>query len=389
MPFSLPPPDRAAFALDPEVAFLNHGSFGAIPRVVLAAQRVWAERIEAQPVAFLWDELEAELLQVAEVVARFVGAAPGNLALIENTSAGIATLLRDRPWRPSDIILTLDHGYPGVAQTVRHQVERHELRWERARLPFPCEGPEAVIAAVHNALRIEPTVVVLDHITSPSGLVLPIAEFVALSRQAGALVFVDGAHAPGQVPLDVPAIGADAYVGNLHKWAFAPRGSAFLWVAPERPRPAPLVPSHGFVSEHLHDRFHWPGTRDFTAWLATPVGLALHRAWGGPALMKDNADRLERGVQALAEAWSVALPTPASLRAALGVVPLPSPLRDRVTTDDQARALSRRLWADHQIEVPILRVGDRPYARLSAQVYVRDSDIDRLAHAIIEVAREP
>lgn len=386
MTFPVPPADRDAFALRTGVHFLNHGSFGAVPRVITQVQRAWADRIEAQPVAFLWDLVEGELAGVAAAVAEFVGAAPDDVALVENASQGIATILRDRRWRPGERVLTLSHGYGAVHQAVRYECERHGLEHVVAEIPFPLAGPDDVLAAVHEALKRRPTVAILDHITSPTGLVLPIVELVAACRAAGALTIVDGAHAPGQVPLDVPAIGADHYVGNLHKWAFAPRGSAFLWVSPDRPRPAPLTVSHGFPIPHLHPRFHWPGTRDFTAWLAIPAGIALHRAWGGPALMARNVAACADGVALLCAAWDVAPPAPDTMRAALGTVPLPG-----VTDDDPevARAISRRLWHEHGVEVPILGFAGRRWARISAQVHTTLDDVAALADALPNVAGSP
>jgi isopenicillin-N epimerase len=379
----LPMPDRLAFALDPDLHFLNHGSFGAVPRVVSAAQRAWADRIERDPVAFLWDEVEGELALVASSVAAFVGARPDDVALVENASQGVSTVLRDIAWRRGDRVLTLDHGYGGVEQAVQREVDAHGLVHVRAPIPFPCAGPDEVLAAFDAALADPPRVAILDHITSPTGLVLPIADLVARCKAVGALVIVDGAHAPGQVTLDVPAIGADHYVGNLHKWAFAPRGAAFLWVAPDQPRPAPLTVSHGYPSPHLHPRFHWTGTRDFTAWLATPVGLALHAAWGGSALMARNRASCADAVALLCGAWGVQPPAPGSMRAALGTVPLPGPSDGDPAA---ARALSRWLHREHRIEVAILPFNGARWARVSAQVHTDRADFQALADAIREVA---
>jgi isopenicillin-N epimerase len=371
------------FQLDPSVRFLNHGSFGAVPREVWAAQRAWAERIEAQPVAFLWDELESELDRVVGVVAEAFGAPARDVALVENASMGISTVLRDRPWSHEDAILVLDHGYGGVAQAVQREADAHGVRVIRATIPFPIQTPDQAIDALDQALDQRPTVAILDHITSPTALVLPIEAMVGKCRERGVTTIVDGAHAPGHVPLNIPEIGADYYVGNLHKWAFAPRGSAFLWIAPDRRQPAPLVVSHGYVTTALHPRFHWTGTRDFTAWLTIPTALALHDAWGGDSLMSANRDLCRQGLAILRNRWGRAPAAPEASHAAMGVVEIPGPSS---ADEPLARSFSRFLYREHRIEVPILTFAGRTWARISAQRYNTVADYEALADAVTEVA---
>lgn len=372
------------FALDPGVTFLNHGSFGATPRRVLQARRAWEDRIEAQPVSFLWDELEGELASVLDRVADFLGAEPADLTLIENATTAINAVLSAMDWSPGDRVVLLSHGYAAVSHTVRTLAREHDLDVVVAEVPFPLHDPADAVAALEAVLP-GARLAILDHITSPTGLVLPLDELLAACRAHGVRTLVDGAHCPGQIPLDLGSLDCDTYVGNLHKWAFAARGTAMLWRRPGSPPLRPLVVSHGHAGT-LQDRFQWPGTRDFTGWLATPAALDVHASLGGPDLMARNRAVAAEAGTLLAERFGVELPSPPALRAALCAVPLPPSFRldpDHATSLDQTRAFSRRLWKDHRIEVPVLPFAGRAWTRFSIQAYNDVDDVDRLGHAVL------
>ncbi len=378
----LPDDPRQAFLLDPEAAFLNHGSFGALPRAVDEARRAWADRIEAQPVAFLWDSLEEALHQVRARVAAFVGADPQDLVLVDNATTGVNAVLRGMDWAPGDRIVHLSHVYGAVRNTIAFLEARHGVVPVEVPVPLPLPSAEPVLDALVRALP-GARLAVLDHICSPSAVVLPADRMVRACRDAGVPVLVDGAHAPGQLPLDLGALGADAYVGNLHKWAFAPRGTAFLHLpgGGRLPR-VPLVISHGWRGTFA-EAFEWPGTRDFSGWLAAPAGLDLHRDWGGEALMAHNRDRAAAAASAIAAAWRVELPVLPALHAAMALIPLPLPV---LPTHADTRALSRRLWREHRVEVPVLAVNGMVFVRISAQVYNRPADYRCLVDAVETLA---
>ena len=257
-----------AFDLDPAYLTVNHGSFGAVPRSVQAAQRIWQARMEAQPTRFLATEAPDALRAAATALARYVNADPDGLGFVANATEGCNAVLRSLRLAPGDEILVLSHGYGAVRKTATFVAARAGARVAEATLPFPCPTEAAVLDALATALSPRTRIAVLDHITSPSALVLPIAAMVALCRARGVPVLVDGAHAPGQVPLDLSALDADWYTGNAHKWLFAPRGCAFLATAArQRARTHPAVISHGHGAGYVAE-FDWTGTRDPSAFLA-------------------------------------------------------------------------------------------------------------------------
>jgi isopenicillin-N epimerase len=233
---------RAAFCLDPDWLTLNHGSFGATPRAVIAAQQGWRDRLEAQPTRFMTMELPGALRSAASQLAGFLGADAEGLGFIENATAGCNAVLRSLRFTPDEEVVVLSHGYAAVQKAAAHIAGGAGARLIEVPIPFPRPDTAGLIAALEAALTPRTRLAILDHITSPSALVLPIAPLIALCRARGVPVLVDGAHAPGQVPLNLTALGADWYAGNCHKWLLAPKGCAFLWTAPARRRPPARAP---------------------------------------------------------------------------------------------------------------------------------------------------
>lgn len=370
----------SVFKLNPDVYFLNHGSFGATPRRVVEARRRWEDHIEAQPVAYLWDQVQTDLEPICDSVGAFVGAEPGSLTFVENATTGVNAILCGMDWEPGDVVVLLTHAYGAVVNTVKELAERYGIELRFADVPFPIASEDDVIEAL-TPLLDGAKVAVLDHITSPTGLVLPLKPMVDACTQAGVLSVIDGAHAPGQVPLHLADLGCDYYVGNLHKWAFAARGTALLYRNPKAPIPRALVTSHGFAGT-LHDRFLWPGTRDFTAWLSVPEALQTHTDLGGADLMNRNRALAAECGEWLAHRWGVKLPSPPSMRAALCA--LPAPFLQLSPTDDPGqttRAWSRRMWHEHHVEVPVIPFAGQVWIRFSIQAYNEASDVERLAEA--------
>ena len=283
--------------LDPRIDFLNHGSYGATPRVVLEAQQTWRLQLEHEPVRFMVERLEPALDAARAKLARFVGAAPDDLAFLTNATTGVNTVLRSLRFEPGDELLTTDHEYNAVRNAMDYVAAQSVARVVVATVPFPIASPAEAVAAVLAAVTPRTRLAVLDHVTSATGLVLPVAELVAGLAERGVDTLIDGAHAPGMVELEVAGVGAAYYTGNLHKWACAPKGSAFLWVRPDRQAAIrPLVISHGANSPR-HDRsrfrleFDWLGTADPSAWLAVPAAIDFGASLidgGWPALRARN-----------------------------------------------------------------------------------------------------
>ncbi|MEP6505805.1 MAG: aminotransferase class V-fold PLP-dependent enzyme, partial [Betaproteobacteria bacterium] len=273
--------------LDPDLTYLNHGTVGVTPRAVLETQQEWQRRIEAQPASFLFRELTRMnpdmagatrplLRRVADEIGAFVGVRGDDLVFVDNASTGVNAVLRSIALAPDDEILILDQAYGAVAKAAGFVARLAGARVVTVETPFPVDGDvtQACADAVARAITPRTRIAVLDHISSETALTLPIVAMIERCRARGVPVLVDGAHAPGAIALDIAALGADWYVGNLHKWAFAPRACALLWVAPaQRASLHPPVISWG-LDEGLTHEFDWTGTRDPSAVLAAPAGLA-------------------------------------------------------------------------------------------------------------------
>lgn len=383
----------AEWALDPAATYLNHGTVGATPRRVLAAQQAIRDQIERHPARFLVRELadvgqfvmrEPPRLRVAaDAVAAFLGADGGDLAFVDNATSGVNTVLRSLRLEPGDEILVTDHGYGAVAYAARFVAERAGAKLVTVALPSAWRaGP--VTEAIAGALGPRTRLAIVDHVTAPTALVLPVADIVARCHAAGVPVLVDGAHAPGALDLRLPELGADWYTGNLHKWAMAPRSSAILWAGPERRRELhPLVVSWGlglgFAAE-----FDWTGTRDPSPWLAAPEGIAFMRDLGLEAMRAYNHRLAWDSARWLAERWDVELPQDESSVGCMVAVPLPERFG---TTAADAMRLKDALLFEEGIEAQVLAFGERVLWRISAQVYNDSGDVERAAAAFEKHAR--
>lgn len=377
--------------LDPAVTFLNHGSFGACPEPVLEAQARLRAEMEREPVLFLSRErLESRLDAARAALAAFVGADPKDLAFLANATTGVNTVLRSLPFGPGDELLTTDHLYNACRNALEVVAHAVSARVVVAAVPFPLNSDAQVMAAVLGALTPHTRLALLDHVTSPTGLVLPLAGLVRELAARGVDTLVDGAHAPGMVALDLRALGAAYYVGNCHKWLCAPKGAGFIHVRRDRQASIrPLVISHGANSSRT-DRsrycleFDWTGTHDPTPYLAVPTALSVMEAQlpgGWPALMGRNRAVVLEARRLLCARLGVAPPCPDAMIGALAAVRLPDatapppPARDPVQV-----ALFERFG----IEVPVIPwpASPRRWLRISAQIYNRPDDYERLATAL-------
>ena len=280
------------WALDPAVRFLNHGSFGATPRPVLAAQDTWRERMEREPVAFFARDLEPALDDARAALGAFLGADPDDLAFVTNATTGINVVARSLRLEPGDELVLLDHAYPAARNALQAVADAAGARLITARIPFPDATPDAARAAVLEAVGPRTRLVMLDHVTSPTALVLPVSAIVAELAERGIETLVDAAHAPGMLDVELEAIGAAYTTGNCHKWMCAPKGSAFVHVRRDlQDRVRPLVISHGASSPRTdRSRFRlehdWTGTLDPTPWLSVPAAIdfgtrLLPGGWAG------------------------------------------------------------------------------------------------------------
>lgn len=370
-------PDASAWALDPDLAYLNHGGFGATPVRVLARQQAWRDAMERNPVGFLVHQLPELLGGVRAEISQFLRADPEGLVFVDNATTGTQTVIAQTRLAPGDELLTTDQCYPAVLAQLGRAADMTGAVVRIAPVPLPADSEQAVAEAVLSHLTPRTRLLVVDHVASCSGLVFPVQQIVDHCRQQGVPVLIDGAHASGMLPVDLGKLGADFWVGNMHKWVCAPKASAVLHVTPAgRETLRPLVASHGW-SEGYQPSFDWTGTRDPTAMLAIPAALAFFGQAGWQAVRHHNNELVRRGAELVAKRLGASLPVADGLAAAMRLVPLPAPL-----TEAEARALERRLMADHGVVVPVTFLGGWRWLRLSAQLYNTLSDYERLADAL-------
>jgi isopenicillin-N epimerase len=375
---------RGAFALDPAWLTVSHGAYGATPVAVLEAQAAWRARMEAQPTVFFKRILPGAVREAAGVLAAFLGAEARDLAFVENATAGCNAVLQSLAFAPGDEILVLDHGYRAVRNAARHVAGRAGAGLAAVPLPWPDPDEDEIVARVAATLTPRTRLAILDHVTSPSAIVLPVARMIAACHAAGVPVLVDGAHAPGLVPLDLGALGADWYVGNCHKWLMAPKGSGFLWARRDRQAGLhPTVISHPY-GEGFPAEFDYTGTRDSTAWLSVPAALDILAALGGPALMRRNAALARAGGELLAARLGTQLGAPAAMSAAMASVRLPW---SGPATREASLLLRERLIEQHRTDAPVHPIGDGLWLRISAQAFNELDDYATLAERCREACR--
>lgn len=380
--------------LDPEITYLNHGTVGAPPRRVLAAQQAIRDEIERQPAKFLLRDLvgnlgapsrgQPKLRVAADVVAEFMGAKGSDLVFVDNATTGINAVLRSLSLREGDELLIPDHAYGAIANVAAFVARERGARVKTVELPYPLKGPVGLVEAIAAALGPRTRIAIIDHITSESALIMPLPEIVACCREKGVPVLVDGAHAPGVLPLDIPALGVEWYVGNLHKWAFSPRSCGFLWVATDRQDSLhPPVISWG-LDKGFTAEFDWVGTRDPSPYLAAPEGIAFMRELGFEAVRAYNHKLAWEAARMLSGRWDTTFEEPEAMIGAMATVPLPASLG---STKEDAGRLKDALLFEDRIEVNVHARRGRLWVRISAQVYNEMADFERLAAAVTARAR--
>ena len=380
-----------SWTLDPEVTYLNHGAFGACPRPVQQVQSELRARLEREPVYFFDRLLEPLLDETRAALGKLVHAAPEDLVFVTNATQGVNTVLASLTFAPGDELLTTDHAYNACRNAMEFHAARHGASVVVARVPFPLTREQEIVDAVMASVTPRSKLVMLDHVTSPTGLVLPLHRLLPELRNRGVSTLIDGAHAPGMIPLDLTALGADYYTANCHKWLCAPKGAAFLHVKRElQPAIRPLTISHGANSPRT-DRsrflleFDWTGTDDPTAVPSVPAAIAFLDGLlpgGLPALQVRNRELALLGRRKLCQAMKVAIPSPDECIGSLASVPLPdSPPRPASQWRDP---LQEALYDRFRIEVPIVPWPAQPkrLVRIAPQAYNKPEHIDVLVGAL-------
>jgi isopenicillin-N epimerase len=373
---------RPYWSLDPSVTFLNHGSYGATPRYVQAAQAGWRSEMEFEPVRFMQDELPQAYLDACSKLAAFVGVAPANLAFVENATAGANAVMRSIDWQPGDKVVIANHGYPALKNTLRYLAGREKFEVIEANVPWPVHDASEVVNAYLAAIRIAGgacRLVVVDHIFSPLAIETPLAEIAAACRAQGSKLLVDGAHAPVLLPLAIETLfesGVDWYVGNCHKWLCAPKGAAFLAAAPHAQAGLHPTVISNYYGEGFQREFGWCGTGDFSAKLSVPAAIQFIEALGVERYREYLRKLASDAAQMIAAAWKVSLPAPLSMCHSMVTIPLPI---DELASAEGVVRWRTTLLREHGIEVPIHAINGKLHVRISAQVYNEMSDYEKLA----------
>jgi len=371
-----------AFGLDPDVLHLNHGAFGVAPVAVRQAAAAWRERAERNPQRFNRVEVRPLVAAARERAAAFLGIDPSRAAWVRNVSEGVSALLGSLELRAGDELVIGTHGYGAVRMALDHHAARSGARVVEAAFPVGAED-DVIVSAYAAACSTRTRLVVVDRITSPTATVVPVAAVtaaIATACGAGARVLVDAAHAPGQLDDDIAAFGASHWIGNLHKWAYTPRGSAIMWSRPG----AEVTPT--VLSWHLGDgyaaSFDYPGTWDYAGWLAAADGLSYWEALGGWDAVGRLADLVTDGQKRVAEALGVSLDRlPVTPAPAMRLVPLPvGVLTSAERVEECYEALSRQ-----RVEVAPISFDGAGYLRIAAAPYNTPDDYDRLAGAVREL----
>ena len=374
---------RSLYLLNPDVIFLNHGSFGATPRPVFEAYQAWQRRLEWQPVRFLGTELAGHLAEARAALGNYLRADAADLAYIPNATFGVNVVARSLRLAVGDEVLASDHEYGACDRVWRYLSQERGFTYRRQSLPLPLTSDEALVEQFWQGVTPRTRVIFLSHLTSPTAVRLPVAALCARARAAGIVTLIDGAHAPGQIDLDLPAIGADFYTGNCHKWLSSPKGAAFLYARHEaQALVEPLVVGWGYDAEpemsygsRFLDTLQWLGTIDYSAYLSVPAAIRFQAEHDWPQVRAACHQLVGRALDGIAALTGLPSSYPNdSFYHQMAVAPLP-PATDIV-------ALKRRLLDDYRIEIPCTRWNDRPYIRVSLQAYNTADDVAALVNAL-------
>lgn len=372
---------KTDFLLDPEVIFLNHGSFGATPRPVFKAYQRWQKELEFQPVAFLGRQADDLLYQSRRELATFLNADPLDLVYTSNATQGVNVFARSLDLQPEDIVLTTNHEYGAMDRTWRFLATQKGFIYQSVQIPVPVPQGTELLKLFEDHLSPRVRVLYLSHIASPTALIFPVQDLCALAHRHGILTIIDGAHAPGQIPLDLSLLGADFYTGNLHKWLCAPKGSAFIWAEKSHQTLLkPLVVSWGYESENPSDSqfidlFQWTGTRDISPFLTVPdaINYRQQNHWEDiSSLCHQKAAIAEREISAI-----TGQPSLYSSDLQFGQM-FSVQLPDGIDIAE----LKSRLYDSFHIEVPVIHWNQRNLMRVSLQAYNSDEDVSALEDAL-------
>ena len=375
---------KSLFLLDPSIVFLNHGSFGACPRPVFDAYQAWQRRLERQPVKFLGRELNHSMRQARVSLGEYMHADADDLVFVPNATYGVNIVARSLELGPGDEILTSDHEYGACNNTWDFVCRKAGATYIRQPIPLPANTKEEILEQFWQGITSHTRLIFLNHISSPTALRFPVEEVCSRARQAGIPTLIDGAHAPGQIPVDLDAIGADFYTGNCHKWMMAPKGAGFLYTRRERqPLIEPLVVSWGYSADEKTttgsqyvDYLEWTGTKDPAAVLTVPAAILFMQDYHWDGVRLGCHELLSQALRRIGALTGLApvYPEGQDFFSQMAVAPIP-PAIDPVK-------LKSRLYDEFRIEIPVIEWNRQIFLRISVQGYNSQDDIDALVKAL-------
>jgi isopenicillin-N epimerase len=374
---------RRSFLLDPSITFLNHGSFGATPRPVFRAYQDWQRRLELQPVEFLGRRFTGLMMDSRASLGRYLKTNPDNLVYTTNVTVALNIVARSLDLGPGDEVLSSDHEYGAIDRTWRFMAKERGFAYINRPISVPLEQIDELIQGFWAGVTQHTRVIHISHITSPTALCFPIKEIISKARSSGILTVVDGAHAPGQIPVDLDELGVDFYGGNLHKWLCAPKGAGFLFARQElQSLLKPLVVSWGYEAEMpgasvFIDQHEWQGTRDVAAFLSVPDAIRYQEEHDWENVRSACHKLLLETLERISELTGLPGLSDHTWYAQMASVPLPS--------DVDLALLKVRLYTDHKIEIPVISWNGLKLIRISVQGYNTRRDVDHLARALKEL----
>lgn len=380
---SILPVAAEQFQIRPDITFLNHGSFGACPRPVFEIYQNWQRQLEADPIEFLGRRLTSMLREAREPLAAYLGTQPDQIVFVPNATTGVNIVARSLMLmlQPEDEVLATDHEYGAADRTWRFLCAQRGVAYINQPIPLPLENDEQVLDHLWQGVTPRTKVIFISHITSPTALIFPLAKICQRARAANIITVVDGAHAPGQITLNLDELGADFYTGNCHKWLCAPKGAAFLYARPEREELLqPLTVSWGWQSlrpgvSSFQDFFGWTGTDDPAAFLSVPAAIAFQREhdWDAVRLAcHELAVSARQQITALLGCEPIC-PDSSHWWGQMCAIPLPA---------GDPSTLQQRLRAEWHIEIPIHAWNNHRLMRISLQGYNGPVDVERLLAAV-------
>jgi len=389
----MPSPLTGYWSFDSSRLFLNHGSFGACPDFVIEEQRKWQNLMEKEPVRFFEELMPDLLLKSREALGTFLSCSPNDLAFVTNATSGVNTILRSLHFEQGDEILVPNHAYQACRNSIDFVAQRSGATVVVVSIPFPIDGPQTVIDVMKSARTERTKLVMIDTVTSPTGLRMPFEELTSFFEDQGVEVLLDAAHGIGMIPLDLETLGASYVTSNCHKWLCAPKGTAFLYVREDKQNKIqPLTISHGHTfplgnTTRFRHEFDWTGTQDISGWCALPAvieGMAKLVDGGWGAIMQHNHDLALQGRDILCERLGVEQPCPDEMIACISTIRLPGeiPSKEKMHEPDP---LHHILSEKYNIQVPVWSWPSPAgrYLRISAQLYNSIEQYEQLAEALV------